>query len=227
MAMSGLRNSAAGAFLILFSLVVWPCNATEEFDGEFLGDLVLKARPGGREFELVQAFSYLDPKKIEWVVPIAAVVDGASIPPYLWSFIGAPWTGEYREASVIHDYFFEQKKYDSDSVHRVFYDAMLTSNVPRLKALLMYYAVLRFNDRWEMDWTSNYACLGRSDRATAVNCYPVLADELEYESRYFRKQVEFDEEELKSVQKSIENDNMSVEALEQLAKENLAKSGID
>jgi Protein of unknown function (DUF1353) len=42
-------------------------------------------------------------------VPAGAIVGGASIPQVFWSIIGGPFEDKYREASVIHDYYCEQK----------------------------------------------------------------------------------------------------------------------
>ena len=57
-----------------------------------------------RHVMLLQPFSYTDPNHQYWHVPKGESVDGASIPRWLWILIGAPYVGDYREASVIHDY---------------------------------------------------------------------------------------------------------------------------
>jgi len=56
-------------------------------------------------------------------------VNGASIPQPLWSLVGSPWTGKYREASVIHDYYCDVRIEPWPAVHRMFYYAMLANGV--------------------------------------------------------------------------------------------------
>ena len=111
-----------------------------EFVAQFLGD--------GRRVKLVRPFGYIDDAKLAWSVPKAAIVDGASIPKVLWSITGGPLEGEYRDASVIHDYFCDRRSRPWKAVHRVFYEAMMTSGVNPLKARAMYAGVLLGGPRW-------------------------------------------------------------------------------
>jgi hypothetical protein len=119
--------------------------------GRFEGDLVLKALADGRTMELVQPFKYVDSQGVEWPVPSLTHVDGASIPSVFWSIIGAPYTGKYREASVIHDYYCQTRSQHWKAVHRVFYDGMLARKVEPIQAKIMYLAVYRFGPRWDYD----------------------------------------------------------------------------
>jgi Protein of unknown function (DUF1353) len=68
--------------------------------------------------------------------------------PTLWSVIGSPFTGKYRDASVIHDYYCDIRARPWPSVHRVFYDAMIVSGVSVSRAKLMYAAVYFAGPRW-------------------------------------------------------------------------------
>ncbi len=193
-----------------------PSNADTKIQGKFLDELVLKGINDGRYFQLINKFRYLDPAGITWIVPVNERVNGASIPPILWSLVGGPWSGKYRRASVIHDYFFRTKKYASESVHRVFYDAMLTGGVSTIKAKLMYYAVLRFNDRWERQ---TYI----KDCGTKINCYPILEGE-EPPVSYSRISIPYDENDLKNAEQRIETENLSIKDIEKLAKNNLKQA---
>jgi hypothetical protein len=112
----------------------------------------------GRSMTLIDRFEYIDGNGRHWVVPGGTVVDGASIPQVFWSLIGGPFDGKYRNASVIHDYFCEQRRRRWQDVHHVFYEAMLTSGVESTKAFLMYKAVERFGPRWD-DPKVNPKCL--------------------------------------------------------------------
>ncbi len=142
-----LRWLAAG--LILIACLAG--SAAAEKLGRFKGDLVLKALPDGRTMELMQSFAYVDSHDVSWPVPSGVRVDGASIPSVFWSIIGAPYTGKYREASVIHDYYCATKSRHWKAVDRVFLDGMLARGVDPIKAELMYLAVYRFGPRWNFD----------------------------------------------------------------------------
>ena len=132
-------------------IICWTNSASAEKLGQFKGELVLKVLSGGRDMELVQPFEYVDSHDVNWPVPAGTRVDGASIPRVFWSLIGAPLTGKYREASVIHDYYSVTKSRHWKAVHRVFLDGMLARGVNELKAQLMYLAVYRFATRWDFD----------------------------------------------------------------------------
>jgi hypothetical protein len=119
--------------------------------GQFTGELVLKALPDGRTMALVQPFGYKDSHGVTWSVAVGTQVDGASIPRVFWSIIGAPFTGKYREASVIHDYYCQTRSRHWKAVHKVFLDGMLARGVDGFKAKLMYLAVYRFGPRWDFD----------------------------------------------------------------------------
>jgi hypothetical protein len=117
----------------------------------FIGDLVLKDvdTANGINFELMQPFGYIDSNGLLWEAQKGLVTDCASIPPDLWGVVGAPCTGLYRRASIIHDFYCEFRYRTWESVHDVFYDAMIASGVPHLRAKVMYYAVWRFGPRWD------------------------------------------------------------------------------
>jgi uncharacterized protein DUF1353 len=131
-------------------LCLFPVTASAQ-QGRFAGELVLKVLSDGRTMELVQPFSYVDSKGVAWPVPARTKVDGASIPTAFWSIIGAPYSGKYREASVIHDYYCATRSRHWKAVHKVFLDGMLARGVDGLQAKLMYLAVYRFGPRWDFD----------------------------------------------------------------------------
>jgi hypothetical protein len=90
-------------------IAYWSSVASAEQAGRFEGELVLKALSDGRNMELAEPFKYIDSHGVVWPVPAGTRVDGASIPSVFWSLLGAPYTGKYREASVIHDYYCETR----------------------------------------------------------------------------------------------------------------------
>lgn len=117
-------------------------------DGEFVGDIVTKWEADGRSMTVLKSFKYIDADKKVWRVPSGVLVDGASIPQALWSLIGGPFEGRYRNASVVHDYFCDSRKRKWQDVHKVFYEAMLVSGVEKPRAYIMYKAVEKFGPRW-------------------------------------------------------------------------------
>lgn len=117
--------------------------------GFYEGDVEVKWLSDGH-MKLLKSFSYTDPNNLKWTAPAGLEIDGASIPPMFWSIIGAPYTGKYRAASVIHDAACIEKRYPSPMVHETFYFAMKASQVPEPQAKLMYAAVSNFGPHWKI-----------------------------------------------------------------------------
>ena len=115
--------------------------------GEYKGEAVLSMLPDGRNMQLLKPFSYVDPKGQTWSVPAGTKTDGASIPRILW-LTYPPFTGKYRQAAVVHDYYCQLRSRTWKDTHKVFYEAMLTSGVPEKTAKIMYGAVYGFGPRW-------------------------------------------------------------------------------
>ncbi|HEY0414620.1 MAG TPA: DUF1353 domain-containing protein [Allosphingosinicella sp.] len=119
--------------------------------GQFQGRVVvewLDDAGDSRRMRLLEPFAYRDATGKVWKVPKGWTIDGASIPPMLWSMVGSPYTGPYRRASVIHDYYCDTKKESWKAVDRMFYDAMRAGGVGELQAKIMYKAVYQFGPRW-------------------------------------------------------------------------------
>jgi hypothetical protein len=114
----------------------------------YIGKLVLHPLEDGVHMELVDKFGFRDKAGIDWMVPGGTQVDGASIPQALWSIVGSPFTGKYRDASVIHDFYCDVRKRPWQDVHRLFYEAMIVSKVSEARAKLMYAAVYFAGPRW-------------------------------------------------------------------------------
>lgn len=136
----------------LFALSLFVCASTfgQDRQAKYVGELVWKPLSDGRLMQLVQPFGFEDKNGVLWSVPAGVNVDGATIPRSLWPIVGPPFTGKYRDASVIHDYYCATKTRDSNDTHLVFYEAMLVSGEDAKWAKLMYYAVVRFGPRWEV-----------------------------------------------------------------------------
>lgn len=105
--------------------------------------------PDGRSMTLLNELRYTDPDGVVWIAPAGSKVDGASIPRTLWTFMGGPFEGRYRNASVLHDVAYEQKKRPPKECDRMFYNAMRCSGVGAVEAKTMYYSLLRFGNHWK------------------------------------------------------------------------------
>src|SRR5436189_902409 len=117
--------------------------------GHYDGEPVTKWNPDGRTMTLLTELRYTDPHGEVWVAPIGSVVDGASIPRYLWSVMGGPFEGKYRNASVLHDVAYGQHNRPSWDCDRMFYNAMRCSGVSVGEAKTMFYALYRFGHHWK------------------------------------------------------------------------------
>lgn len=141
------------ALLALFaSLLASEPALSQEYFGEFRdvlkGEFVdAKPRP---KFKLASEFRFADPNGLLWSVPPATEVDGASIPQPFWSFIGGPFEGDYIKASVIHDYYCDEKTRTEHDTHRNFYYGMRAADVAEWKAKFMYWAVATFGPKWTL-----------------------------------------------------------------------------
>jgi Protein of unknown function (DUF1353) len=117
--------------------------------GHFDGEPVTRWHPDGRTMTLLTELRYTDPNGEVWIAPAGSQVDGASIPRYLWSIMGGPFEGKYRNASVLHDVAYGERKRPWQDCDRMFYNAMRCSGVSAVEAKTMYYALYRFGHHWK------------------------------------------------------------------------------
>jgi hypothetical protein len=122
-------------------------------NGQYKGQLKVlfmePKAPTDRNIQLLEPFGYKDSKGKDWDVPAGFVSDGASIPWSLWSFIGGPYDGPYRDAAVIHDYFCDKKDRPWEEVHAMFLEAALRRGTRESTAQTMYAGILYGGPRWE------------------------------------------------------------------------------
>src|SRR5256886_14865778 len=116
--------------------------------GRFQGTVQTVWLEDGRRMRLLQDFHFLEPDSTEWIAPRDSSIDGASIPQVFWSFIGGPFEGRYRNASVVHDVACVVKTRPWRRVHRMFYLASRTGGVGVVNAKVMFGAVFLFGPHW-------------------------------------------------------------------------------
>lgn len=156
--------------------------------------------------KLLSTFTYVDPAGLEWFVPSGAIVDGASIPRGLWSLVGGPFEGRYRDASVIHDWYCDRRNRPWRTVHRVFFDAMLTSGVTELRAKVMYAAVFAGGPRWSDTVVQNNR-LDSTRTRSAVDPAP---------SSRLEPAQDLDAETLQHLERTIQGGNLSLDEIDSL-----------
>ena len=103
--------------------------------------------PGGRDMRLLEQVEFIDSKDLRWIALKGSIINGASIPRFFWRVIGSPFTGKYRDATVLHDVYCQNHLRTCEEVHKMFLEAMLFSGVSKTKAHLMYDAVNTYT-RW-------------------------------------------------------------------------------
>ena len=116
--------------------------------GRYEGRLTVSWDSDGRHMELRDPFAFIDRAELRWDVPAGAQIDGASIPQFLWSITGSPYTGKYRDASVIHDWYCSLRTRSSEATHAMFHEAMRVSGVSATRAAIMYAAVRYAGPSW-------------------------------------------------------------------------------
>ena len=92
-----------------------------------------------------------------FVAPKNTWTDGASIPVIFVPLIGDPRSREFMNAATVHDAYSSKRNKDGpyyhtatwQEVHRMFYDGLLASGTPPLKAKIMYAAVYLGGPRWK------------------------------------------------------------------------------
>jgi Protein of unknown function (DUF1353) len=117
--------------------------------GYYSGQVEARWENDGRRMTLLSELHYTDPDGVVWIAPAGSVVDGASIPRVLWSFMGGPFDGKYRNASVLHDVAYDEKTRPWKQCDRMFYNAMRCSGVSATEAKTMYYALYRHGRHWK------------------------------------------------------------------------------
>jgi hypothetical protein len=150
---------SAGFALGLTLLNSLPANSQENF-GRYEGTVQAEWLDDGRQMKLLADFAYIDPNEIRWIAPAGSIIDGASIPRVLWSGFGSPFTGKYRDASVIHDVACDEQNRTWELVHLAFYYAMRASEVDEVQAQAAYGAVYHLGPRWKLT-------LDRTEETTA------------------------------------------------------------
>jgi hypothetical protein len=189
MLLVGLVLGAVGVGAVLFYVLPPPVGKAATF-GQFTGEIQTTFLDDGRTMRLDKDFAYVDPDGKIWLAPANLVIDGASIPQAFWTIIGGPFSGPYRNASVVHDAACVEKKEPSDDVHRMFYFACRCSGLEEAKAKAMYYAVAHFGPQWKNVYehrTVGKATMRSSRPVDMVEGVELSEDQAQAILRYFEE----------------------------------------
>jgi mono/diheme cytochrome c family protein len=165
-----------------------PAASPMEEWGRFEGQVVARWEDDGRTMTLVEPFAYVDPREARWPAPAGSVVNGASIPRPFWSLFGGPFSGEFRDASVVHDVACETRDRPWRAVHLMFYEACRCGGVGAVTAKTMYYAVFHYGPRWQIEERTTIVAGQRQTERTIRDETPAAATEAEVAAiaRYFQ-----------------------------------------
>jgi hypothetical protein len=114
--------------------------------GKFSGEpttLWLTESGEDRKMRVCERFAFCDPDGKTWETPVDYVVDGASILRSFWSLLGSPYTGDYRRASIVHDFACDHAKTWSArlAADRMFYHACREGGCSIEQATFLYIGV--------------------------------------------------------------------------------------
>ena len=182
--------------------------------GRFEGVVVAAWDENGRQMTLREPFAYIDSKDRTWLAPAGTTVDGASIPTAFWTFIGGPFEGKYRNASVVHDVGCVEMKQSWEDVHWMFYEACRCAGVSDSEAKTLYYAVYHFGPRWQPVTETVVEQVQPSDGQT-------VEQEVTVEHTVRMDPLPPTATELQQVQAFVEEENPAPQEIENLTRDSL------
>lgn len=108
---------------------------------------VLRATGLGYLYEIREPFHFVAAGEI-WTCPAGLLINGQSIPRWLWPFTGHPFQQPGFRASVIHDAYCVLQSRSWQETHHVFYPMLRADGVRPIVARVRAAAVWRFGPRW-------------------------------------------------------------------------------
>jgi len=114
-------------------------------------------RVGSSEyFATLQTLGFTDTSGQIWQAPSRTLTDGASIPAIFTPLVGNPKDPEFINAAIMHDAYCGVGNEDGpnfqtrtwEEVHRMFYEALISSGVGETRAKIMFAAVYLGGPRW-------------------------------------------------------------------------------
>lgn len=113
----------------------------------FLTEPTLERWFRGRMRLVTPLVAHVNGRHVE--VPKGFITDGASVPAIFWPVISHPLSPSSLRAAILHDYLCRERLLPSKAVHWAFYEALLADGCARVRAWLMWLAVLVFGPRFQ------------------------------------------------------------------------------
>ena len=126
---------------------------------QFTGRVVLEVVEDiefDHKLRLLEDFSFQDEQGKVWHANKGGIIDGTSVPRGLRAIPGLPFEGDYRKASVVHDFQVRAKTQPWREVHRMLYRASLVEGLSEPEAKLVYLSAYAGGGRWELHPSSCY-----------------------------------------------------------------------
>jgi len=101
-----------------------------------------------RKQRLLEDVTFTDSKGVEWTAKTGDIIDGSSIPRFLWGW-KSPFIGKHRRASVIHDVYCKSKERPHEATHKVYKEMCLFDGASRFDAGLMYRGIKLGGPKWK------------------------------------------------------------------------------
>jgi len=108
----------------------------------FSSDTLKVETSDGRNFTLLEPFTFTRRAGGVISVPAGTKSDGASTPRGMWQAL--PPFGPYWKAAYLHDYLYRDSQYDKDYCDSVFLEAMEVLGVDTIEAHTIYEGVHLF-----------------------------------------------------------------------------------
>ena len=158
--MSDAENGGMTKLSIFLAAALIGAAALAAQPGRFVGKVVVELLDDveyDHKLKLLEDFGYEDPAGKLWLARKGGILDGSPIPDELRSLGGVPVVGDYRKASIVHDYFCRARTEPWKQAHRMLYSASLAEGLTPPEAKLLYLAVYAGGWRWEVPGSSCYA----------------------------------------------------------------------
>lgn len=102
---------------------------------KFTGKTILQ-RLDYKDYELLSELTYENDKLRITALP-GLITDGASIPKFLWSIIGCPFTGKYVGSAIFHDVLYASHVVNVKTLNSLFEEMLKDNNVGYIKRTVM------------------------------------------------------------------------------------------
>jgi len=105
--------------------------------------------PDGRNFILLEDVWFQRPESVggeHICISRGTQSDGASTPAALWA-LGLPPFGNHWRAAFVHDFLYRNTLRAKDECDTIFYEAMIASGVPEIRARWFYNGVCEVGQR--------------------------------------------------------------------------------